>query len=135
MEADFTQLGRACSGVTGLLGSSGGLVVLVSCSRGVQHPPRVGAASWAAENPRDSSPGQQGLAGSHAIEADLHSQAKLVLDFLGCGLFPRRWWCWVLLSRRQACQGRESPYSGQLPANGEASPPGWQAASGPACMG
>ena len=36
MEADFMWLGRACSGVTGLWGSSRGLEVLVSCSAGVQ---------------------------------------------------------------------------------------------------
>ena len=32
MEADFTRLGRACSGVFGLWGSFRGLVVLGSCS-------------------------------------------------------------------------------------------------------
>ena len=36
------------------------------------------------------------------------------------------------LSRGKAGQGRESLCSGQLPTNGEASPPGWQAVSGPA---
>ena len=35
-------------------------------------------------------------------------------------------------SRGQAGQGRESRCSGQLPTNGEASPPGWQVDSGPA---
>ena len=35
------------------------------------------------------------------------------------------------LSRGQAGQGRESPCSGQLPANFEASLLGWQAVSGP----
>ena len=53
MQADFTWLGKACFGVFRLWGSSRWLVVLGSCSRGVWHPPpRVGAASWAAENPR-----------------------------------------------------------------------------------
>ena len=39
MEADFTRPGRACSGVFGLWGSCRVLVVLGSCSAGVQHPP------------------------------------------------------------------------------------------------
>ena len=63
MEADFMQPGRACPGVSGLWGSSRVLVVLDICSTGVLHPPRVGEASWATENPRGSSPGQPGLAG------------------------------------------------------------------------
>ena len=40
MEVDFTWLGRACSGVSGLWGSSLGLAVLGSCSTGVAHPPQ-----------------------------------------------------------------------------------------------
>ena len=44
-------------------GSCSGLVVLDTCSTGVQHPPRVGAASRASENLRSSSPGQPELAG------------------------------------------------------------------------
>ena len=63
MEADFTQLGRVCSGVSGLWGSSRELEVLGSCSTGVQQPPRVGAASQATENSTASSPGQPELAG------------------------------------------------------------------------
>ena len=58
MGVDFTQLGRACSGVFGLWSSCRGLVVLGSCSVGVQYPQSAGAASWATENPRGSSPGQ-----------------------------------------------------------------------------
>ena len=63
MEADFTWLGRTCSGVSGVWGSSRGLVVLGSCSTGVQHPLRAGVASQATEKPRGSSPGQLQLAG------------------------------------------------------------------------
>ena len=63
MEADFTQPGRICSGVLGLWGSCRGLAVLGSYSTGVQHPPGAGAASWAAENPRGSSPGEPELEG------------------------------------------------------------------------
>ena len=40
MGADFTRPDRDCSGVSGLWGSSRGLVVLVSFSMGVQHPQR-----------------------------------------------------------------------------------------------
>ena len=63
MEADFTQQGRAYSGVSGLWGSSTVLPGLDSCSMGVQLPLRAGAPSWATENPKDSSPGQLELAG------------------------------------------------------------------------
>ena len=63
MEAVFTQPGRACPGVFGLWGSCRGLAVLGSCSTGVQHSLRAGAASWASENPRGSSPGQPDLEG------------------------------------------------------------------------
>ena len=63
MEADFTRLGRACSGIFGLWGSCRGwqccAAVLQECST----PPRAGAASWATENPRGSSPGQPDLEG------------------------------------------------------------------------
>ena len=38
MIADFTRPGRACSGVFRLWGSCRVLVVLGSCSSGVQHP-------------------------------------------------------------------------------------------------
>ena len=66
----------------------------------------------------------------------LQGEAKLALAFLGYRPFPGGWQCWVLLRRGvappegQASQGRESPCGVQLPANGEASSPGWQAASG-----
>lgn len=63
MEADFTRPGRAFSGVFGLWDSCRGMVVLGSCSMGVQHLLMAGAASWAAENPRGSSPGQPDLEG------------------------------------------------------------------------
>ena len=91
MEADFTRLGRACSGVTGLWGSSRGLVVLVSCSMGVQHPPRAGAASCAAENPRALPQGSRDWQDHPTMEAVLHGQAELVLAFLGCGPVSRGW--------------------------------------------
>ena len=58
MEADFTQPGRAFSGVLGLWGSFRVLAVLGSCSMGVQHPLRPWEAIWVAENPQGSSPGQ-----------------------------------------------------------------------------
>ena len=71
MEADFTHLGRVCSGVFGLWGSSRRLAVLGSCSTGVQHPPRVGEASWATENPRGSSSGQLNWEDRLGMEADV----------------------------------------------------------------
>ena len=86
MEADFTQPSRACSGVFGLWGFCRGLVVLGSCSSGVQHSPRVGAAIWATENPRGSSPGQPNSEGlPEDVGRSFHGLAKLVLAFLGCG--------------------------------------------------
>ena len=57
MEEDFTQPGRASSGVSVLWVSSRGLLVLGSFSTGVQNPLWVQAASWAAENPRGFSSG------------------------------------------------------------------------------
>ena len=63
MEADFTQLGRACSDVFGLWGSCRGLAVLAVVLQECSTPPRAGMASWAAENPRGSSPGQPNLEG------------------------------------------------------------------------
>ena len=85
MVADFTWPCRACSGVFRLWGSCRGLVVLGSCSSGVQHPPRAGAAIWDTENPRGSSPGQpvsEGL--SENVGRSFHSLAELVAAFLGC---------------------------------------------------
>ena len=58
MVADFTWSFRACSGVLRLWGSCRGLAVLGSCSSGVQHPLRAGAAIWVTENLRGSSLGQ-----------------------------------------------------------------------------
>ena len=85
MEADFTQLGRACSGVFRLWGSCRGLAVLGSCSSRVQHPPRAVAASWATANPRGSSPGQPNSEGlPEDVGRSFHGLAKLVLAFLGC---------------------------------------------------
>ena len=93
MEADFTWLGRACSGVTGLWDSSTGLAVLVSCSTGVQHPPRAGAASLATENQGTLPQGSRDWQDHMAMKADLYGQAELVLAFLGCGPFPGGWRC------------------------------------------
>ena len=109
MEADFTQLGRSCSDVTGLWGSSRGLAVLVSCSTGVQHPPSAGAASWATENPRGSSPGQQGLAGSHSNRGRFARLGRACASFSGLWAFSRGWWCWVLL-----CGGLAPPEGRQV---------------------
>ena len=63
MEADFLWPGRACSGVSGLQSSSKGQAVLGRCSVGVQHLPRVGAASQATGRQRGTSLGQPELAG------------------------------------------------------------------------
>ena len=85
MVADFTQPGRACSGVFRLLGSFRRLAVLGSCSSGVQHPPRAGAAIWITENSRGSSPGQPDSEGlSENVGRSFHGPAKLVVAFLGC---------------------------------------------------
>ena len=58
------NIGRSFHGPAKLLlaflgcrGSCRGLAVLGSCSTGVQQPLRAGGASWAAANPRGSSPG------------------------------------------------------------------------------
>ena len=84
MGADFTWLGRACSGVFGLWGSSRGLVVLGSSSEGVQHPrPRVGEAIWVTEDPRGSSSGRPDSEGlSENVGRSFHGLVKLVLAFL-----------------------------------------------------
>ena len=63
MGADFTWPGRACSGVSGLQSSSRGQAVLGSCSTGVQHHLRMGAASQATGKQRTSLPGKPELAG------------------------------------------------------------------------
>ena len=68
-------------------------VVLGSCSMGVLHLPRAGAASCAAENPRAARIGRT----TPRWRQILHGWAKLVLTFLGCRPFPGGWWCWVLL--------------------------------------
>jgi len=65
----------------------------------VQHPLRLGVASWATEKPRGSSPGQPELAGLPRNESRfLHGCAKLALAVLGCRPFLGGWQCWVLLS-------------------------------------
>ena len=85
MVAHFTQLGRACSGVFRLRGSCRELVVLASCSSGVQHPLRAVDAIWVTENPRGSSLGQPNSQGrSQNVGRSFHSLAKLVVAFLGC---------------------------------------------------
>ena len=84
MVADFTQSGRACSVFFRLWGSCRGVVVLGSCSSGVQHPLRAGAAIWAAAKPGGSSPGQPDSEGrSENVGRSLHGPAKLVLAFSG----------------------------------------------------
>ena len=51
---------------------------------GVQHPLRDGADSWAAANPRGSSPEQPDLEGlSENVGRSFHGVAKLVLAFSG----------------------------------------------------
>ena len=86
MVADFTQPGRACSGVFGLWGSCRGLAVLGSCSAGVQHPLRARVARWATANPKGSSLGQPNSEGlSENVGSTFHSTAKLLLSFLDCG--------------------------------------------------
>ena len=85
MVADFTRSGRACSGVFRLWGSCRGLAVLGSCSSGVQHPLRAGAAIWVTENLRGSSLGQPNSEGQpENVGGSFHSLAELVAAFLGC---------------------------------------------------
>ena len=85
MVADFTQLGRACSGVFRLWGSCRVLVVLGSCSSGVHHPLGAGAALWVTENLRGSSLGQPDSEGRpEGVGGSLGGLAKLVVAFLGC---------------------------------------------------
>ena len=104
----------------------------------VQQPPRTGAASRATENTRGSPQGSWDWQDHPVMEADFAWPGQACASFSGLWAFSRGL---AVLgaalrgcspSRRQAGQGRESPCSGWLPANGEASPPGWQAASGPA---
>ena len=79
MVADFTQPSRACSGVFGLWGSCWGLVVLGSCSSGVQHPPRAVEAIWVTENTRGCSLGQPNSEGwSENVGRSFHIPAKLL---------------------------------------------------------
>ena len=128
MEADFTRLGRAYSGVSELWGSSRELVVLGSCSTGVQHSLSQGWEQLAGPLRTQGSLPQGSLIGrtTWGWRQMLHGWAKLVLAFLGCSPFPGGWQCWVLV------HGGVAPPGGrQARANGEASPPGWQAVSGP----
>ena len=65
--------------------------MLGSCSAGVQHPPRAGAAIWVTKNPRGSSPGQPNSEGlSENVGRSFHDLAMLVLAFLGYGGSCRR---------------------------------------------
>jgi len=74
-----------CSGVFRLWGSCRGLVVLDSCSSGVQHPLGAGAIIWVTENLRGSSLGQPNSEGlPENVGGSFHSLAKLVAAFLGC---------------------------------------------------
>ena len=85
MVADFTQSGRACSGVFRLWGSCRGLAVLGSCSSGVQHPLGAGAAIWVTKSLRGSSLGQPNSEGQpENVGGSFHSLAELVAAFLGC---------------------------------------------------
>ena len=116
MEADFTWLGRACSGVSGLWGSSRGLVVLDSCPTGVQHPLSVGATSWAAENPRGSSLGQPELAGlPHNGSRFCTDGQSLLYGFWAVGALAGGWQCWVLLRRGIAPPEGKQARAGKAP--------------------
>lgn len=85
MVADFTWSCRACSGVFRLWGSCRGLVVLGSCSSGVQNPLGAGEAIWVTENLRRSSLGQPNSEGRpESVGGSFHSLAELVADFLVC---------------------------------------------------
>ena len=84
MGADFTRLGRACSGVFGLWGSCRGLSGLGSCSAGEQCPPGAGTAIWVTENPEGSSPGQPDSEGlSNNVGSSFHGLTKLFFSFSG----------------------------------------------------
>ena len=50
------------------------------------------------------------------MEADLHSQAELVLAFLDCGPFPGGWRCWVLLCGGVAPPEGRQARAGKAPA-------------------
>ena len=84
MVADFTRSCRACSGVFRLWSSCRGLLVLDSCSSGVQHPLGAGAAILVTENQRSSSLGQPNSEGwPENVGRSFHSLANLVAAFLG----------------------------------------------------
>ena len=91
--------------------------MLGSCSTGVQHPPRAGAAIWVTANPRGSSPGQPDSEGlSENVGRSFHGLAKLVLAFLGCRPFPGGWRCLVLLRRGVAPPKGKQARAGTAPA-------------------
>ena len=116
IEADFTQLGRACSGVTGLWGSSRGLAVLVRCSTGVQHPQGWELPAGPLRTQGALPQGSRDWQDHTTMEADLHGQAELVLACLGCGPFIRGWRCWVVLCGGVAPPERRQARAGKAPA-------------------
>jgi len=85
----FHSLAKLVLAFLGCGGSCRGLVVLGSCSVGVQHPPMAGASSWAIANPRGFSPGHSNSERlSENVGRFFHSPAMLALAFLGCRPFP-----------------------------------------------
>ena len=79
------SLAKLVAAFLGFRGSYRELAVLCSSSVRVRLPPRAGAASWAAETPRGSSPGQPNSEGRpENVGGTFHSLAELVAAFLGC---------------------------------------------------
>ena len=87
-----------------------------SSSMGVEQPLRDGAASWATENPRDSSQGQHSSEGlPENVGQSCHSLVELVLAFLDCRPFPGGWQCLVLFHGGVAPPGGKQAISGKAP--------------------
>ena len=99
MEADFVQLGRACSDVSGPWGSSMGLVVLgmalLECSTFREWE----QLAWLLRNKGALPQSSQNWQEYPAMEADFPWPARVALSFLGCGTLPGCRWCWEAAPR------------------------------------
>ena len=110
-----------CSGVFGPQGSPQWLVVLGSCSMGVLHLPRAGAASCAAENPRAARIGRT----TPRWRQILHGWAKLVLASLAFRPFPGDWKCWTDVPQEDRNQRGQVWLAGPLRSQGAVPKGSW----------
>ena len=133
------SLAKLALAFLGMGSSCRGLAVLGSCSTGVQHPQGWEQLAGLLRTQGALPQGSQNWQDHPAMKADFAQLGRACSILSGLRAFSRGL---VVLgtaprgsspSSRQGGQVRENPCGGQLPANGEASPPGWQAASGPVC--